>query len=305
MAHSFEKMLLGNVCIGISTIFWGVNYAFTKALVPVWMSANAVSATRLIGGCILFWLASLFCKTEKMEWDSLWRIAVGGTIGLFGCIFLFVLSLDYGSAIDIAIIMTMPPIFVIMLEVLFMRRRPSWLEYAGIIISFVGAPLVILARSHGAESGGNYLLGDCLAVISALCFAIYLVILTKPTAKYRPITLLRWVFLFAALPALFLAPAFFNMPLLSAQSPVPWLEIGFILVGPTFLAYLLVQPAIKDIGSVLVSLYQYLTPVIAALSAILMGLDRLRWQQVAAMLIIVAGMILTNIGKKRETRRQG
>lgn len=304
MSRPLEKLFIGNLCISISTIFWGVNYAFTKALVPAWMSANAVSATRLIGGCLLFWIVSLFCKTEKMEWDSLWRIAIGGAVGLFGCIFLFVLALNYGSAIDIAIIMTMPPIFVILIEVLFIHRRPGWIEYVGILISFIGAALVIIGKGHVVDKAANYLLGDALAVLAALCFAIYLVILVKPTAKYRPVTLLRWVFLFAALPALALVPSFFDMPLLDAQSPVPWLEIAFILVGPTFLAYLLTQPAIQDIGSVMVSLYQYLTPVVAALSAILMGLEKLHWQQALAMLVIVAGMILTNYGKKRETARK-
>ncbi|MDE7141937.1 MAG: EamA family transporter, partial [Muribaculaceae bacterium] len=64
-------------------------------------------------------------------------------------------------------------------------------------------------------------------------------------------------------------------------------------------AYFLVQPAIKKIGSELVSLYQYLLPVFATLSAVMMGLDRLKWIQIVAMAVIVGGMILTNRGKRR------
>ena len=47
------------------------------------------------------------------------------------------------------------------------------------------------------------------------------------------------------------------------------------------------------------SLYQYLLPVFATLSAVLMGLDRLKWMQVLAMIVIVGGMVLTNLGKRR------
>lgn len=90
-----------------------------------------------------------------------------------------------------------------------------------------------------------------------------------------------------------------------AHEAAPWLEIGFILLCPTFLAYFLVQPAIKYIGSELVSIYQYLVPVFASISAVIMGLDRLRWIQVAAMVIIVGGMVLTNIGKKRRIASHG
>ena len=299
--NNLDKSLLGNGCILVATIFWGVNYPFTKALIPDFMSANDISAVRLVGGCILFWLTSLFTGAEKLDAQSLKCAAIGGAVGLFGCIFLFVLSLNYGSAIDIAIIMTLPPVFVILMEVLFMGRRPSLMEYCGIVLSFAGAAMIILSRAgSGAAGGNNFLLGDFLAMASSLSFAIYLVVLAKPTDKYRPISLLRWVFFFAALPALFLVPPLFSAPILKSGEIAPWLEIAFILFCPTFLAYLLQEPAIRMIGPVIDSLYQYLTPVVAAIAAILMGVDEPRWQQGAAMLIIIAGMILTDRGKKRE-----
>lgn len=49
-----------------------------------------------------------------------------------------------------------------------------------------------------------------------------------------------------------------------------------LLLCPTFLAYFLVQPAEKLIGSERVSLYQYLLPVFATISAVVMGLDHLK-----------------------------
>ena len=51
------------------------------------------------------------------------------------------------------------------------------------------------------------------------------------------------------------------------------------------------------VGSELVSLYQYLLPVFATISAVVMGLDHMKWIQIVAMVIIVIGMALTNIGK--------
>lgn len=294
-----ERALFGNGCILLATLFWGVNYAFTKALIPVWMSADAVSAVRIAGGAALFWLASLFIKNERLDRQSLIRAAGGGAVGIFGCIYLFVLALDYGSPIDISIIMAMPPIFVILMEVIFLGRRPSWLVYAGIVVSFAGAAVVILSAGGEAGEAANPMLGDLLAVAAAASFAIYLVVLAKPSAVYRPVTLLRWVFLFASIPGLFLVPALLRSPIMATTEPVPWLEIGFILFCPTFFSYLLTQPAEKAIGAVLVSLYQYLTPVVATISAVLMGQASLRWQQALAMAVIVAGMLLTNFGKSK------
>lgn len=295
--------LMGNMCILIATIFWGVNVSVTKALIPDWMTADGITVVRLIGGCILLWIASLFVKCSSIARQDWLKLVLGGFLGLFGFIYLFVTSLRYGNPIDISIIMTLPPVFVILIQVIFLKRRPSFLEYLGVLVSFAGAVIVILG-GHAGEKGSDNLLGDLLAIASTLCYAFYLVILEKPSHTYRPITMLRWVFLFAAIPAVFLVPGMQDMPILHTTKAVPWIEISFILLCPTFLAYFLVQPAIKHIGSELVSLYQYLLPAFATISAVLMGLDKLKWLQVVAMAIIVGGMIMTNLGKRKKTEQQ-
>ncbi len=297
MKPSVGKFIAGNACILVATIFWGVNVSFTKALIPQWMTSESISAVRLVGGCLLFWLASLFVRNARIDRADWKLILLGGVIGLFGFIYLFVMSLRYGNPIDISIIMTLPPMFVLLMGVLFRHARPSWIELAGVAVSFVGAVIVILDGNSG-KAGSDNLLGDVLAVASCICYAFYLVILEQPTRKYPPVTLLRWVFLFSAIPGAFLAIGFDKLPILHASVAAPWLEIGFILLCPTFIAYFLVQPAIRSIGSELVSLYQYLLPVFATVSAVLMGLGTLRWAQVAAMAVIIAGMVLTNIGKR-------
>lgn len=293
------KILAGNAGILIATIFWGVNIPVTKALIPDWMTSEGITAVRLIGGCALMWAASLFVHCDKIARGDWKKLVLGGVVGLFGFLFLFVKSLKFANPIDVSIIMTLPPMFVILIGVLFQHKRPSMMEYAGIAVSFAGAAVVILAAGGNGTAGKDNLLGIILAILSCVCYAFYLVIVEGPSHTYRPVTMLRWVFLFAAIPGLLLVPGFDKMPIIHTSEIVPWVEIGFILLCPTFIAYFLVQPAVKDIGSEMVSLYQYLLPVFATISAVLMGLDKLKWVQVIAMLIIVGGMVLTNIGKKR------
>lgn len=300
---SKKGFFIGNICILVATIFWGVNVSVTKALIPEWMSAFAIIIVRLIGGCILMWITSLFIKCAKIQKEDWIKLILGGSVGLFLFIFLFILSLKYGNPIDISIIMTLPPIFVILIGVIFLKQRPSLYEYLGVVISFIGAAIVIVNGGKG-HSGSNNILGDILAILSTLCYAFYLVILEKPTKTYKPITMLRWVFLFAAIPAIALIPFSIHQPIFHTSKAVPWIEIAFILFCVTFIAYFLVEPAIKNIGSELTSLYQYLLPVFATISAVLMGLDHLKWIQVLAMVIIVVGMIFTNIGKKKRKLKQ-
>lgn len=302
-----KGFFIGNLCILIAVIFWGVNVSVTKALIPEWMTAYGIIIVRLVGGAILMWLASLFIKCAKIQKGDWLKLILGGAIGLFLFIFLFILSLKYGNPIDISIIMTLPPIFVIIMGVLFLKQRPFWLEYVGVVVSFVGAAIVILGGDvhhhehvhhiHEYTAKGN-IIGDILAIVSTICYAFYLVILEGPTKTYKPITMLRWVFLFSAIPALVLIPWATKEPIFHTREAVPWIEIAFILFCVTFIAYFLVEPAIKYIGSELVAIYQYLLPVFATISAVLMGLAKLHWLQVIAMGIIVVGMVCTNVGKK-------
>lgn len=297
-----KDFLLGSGAILVATIFWGVNIPVVKALVPDWMSANSITVCRLIGGAVLFWIASIFIKNDKIDRADWWRIIVGGAVGLFCFIFLLNASMNYANPIDVSIIMTLPPAFVILIGVIFQGRRPSAVEYIGVAVAFAGAVIVILAGGSG-KKGSDNLLGDLIALASTICYSVYLVITEKPSHKYHPVSMLRWTFLFASLPSLFLLGSFSHLGLLHAANAVPWVEIGFIVLGPSFLAYFFLSGALKRIGSELVSLYQYLLPVFATIAAVLMGLDKLHWIQILAMAIIVCGMVMTNVGKRRRVKK--
>lgn len=299
---STGAFLLGSSFILIATIFWGVNIPVVKALIPNFMTADSITVCRLIGGAVLFWIASIFVKTEKIARSDWWRLIVGGAVGLFAFIYLLNLSMKYANPIDVSIIMTLPPAFVVLIGVLFQHRRPGKLEYIGIAIGFVGAIIVIICGKSPGSKGSDELLGDLIALASTLCYSLYLVLTEKPSHTYHPVSMLRWTFLFASIPALFLLGSFHNIGLCHAHSATPWIEIAFIVFCPSFLAYFFLSGALKRIGSELVSLYQYLLPVFATIAAVLMGESKLQWIQVLAMLIIIAGMALTNVGKRKRTK---
>lgn len=293
-----RRFLAGNIFILLATIFWAVNIPVVKALVPRWMTADSITVVRIVGACILFWIASLFIKQERIARNDWWRIVVGGAAGLFGFIYLLNLSIKFANPIDVSIIMTLPPVFVVLIGVIFLKRRPSRMEYIGIVTGLAGAVLVIVASGKG-HSGSHNLLGDLIALASTLCYSAYLVITEKPSHTYHPVSLLKWTFLAASIPALCLLGSFRGLPLAHTTDLTPWLEIVFVLLCPSFIAYFLLSPALKDIGSELVSLFQYLLPVFATLASVIMGLAHLHWVQVVAMAIIIAGMLVTNLGKRR------
>ena len=300
--HQESGAIRGNLLILTATIFFGVNIPVVKMLIPEWMSSTDVTIFRLCGGCILFWLASLFIKNDRIARSDLAAVLVGGGLGLFSFIYLFNLSLRYANPIDVSIIMTLPPVFVIIINAIFKHYKPSLGEMFGMLLAFVGAAVVIMAK-HPDDKASDALLGNILALASGLCYAIYLIVLEKPTHKYRPISLLRWVFLASAVPCVLLLHSLPEAAIFHTDHPIePALLIGFVVFCPTFLSYLLINPAIKLIGSELVSIYQYLIPVVATIASVMMHVAHIHTAQILAMVLIIAGMLMTNRSHKKNVK---
>ena len=298
--YNRRSMLLGNLCIFVATMFFAINIPVVKILIPEWMNADQVTLVRLAGGGALFWIVSMFVKRGNIERSDFLRIFLGGGISLFAFIYLLNMALKYGNPIDVSIIMTLPPMYMIAYKAVFRHVRPHLLEVVGMVVAFAGAVIVIVSGQESRHAS-NPLLGDVIAVVCGLAYMIYLLILEKPTHKYHPVPMLRWVFLGAMIPGLFICWSFPQAPIFHTSDVgfMPWFWVCFLAVGPSFLAYLLVNPAVEMIGSEMVSVYQYFMPVATTVVAVVLGEAVLEWQEVVAMVVIIAGMLLTNKGSRQ------
>lgn len=294
---SIRRNLIGNALIFSATIFFGINIPVTKILIPEWLSAVEVVACRYIGGAVLIWLTSLFMKSVKID-KADWKPIILAGIALFGFLYLFSLAFNYASAIDISIIMILPPIIVVAINAIFKRSKIGPLEWVGVGISFVGAAVLILLRG-GASQGSDNLLGELLALGSAVCYAVYLIIIEKPSHKYPSMILMRWVLGISAVLCLPFIGGFAHSKLFMHPEAWPIGLVCFIILLPTYYAYVATPPAVKMIGSEIVSMYQYLVPVIATIAAIIMKVDTLVWYQPVSMAIIIVGVVLADYSKRK------
>lgn len=292
------KLLSGHLAMFFSTLFFGLNIPVLKFLMPEWLSGVDATFFRVVGATILFWIVSLFVKNDKIEKGDRLLILFSGMFGLFFFLYLFNLGVEYSSPIDISIIMTTPPVLVVIFSSILFKTKISKLKILGVTISLAGALMLIL-MGHG-EGGTRSLKGNIFGVLSAISYACYLISIKKTSAKYKPITLLRWTFLSCSIMTIpftlmqvEVAPIWHNAP------TEPILLLASVIVFPTFISYLLIPIAVKRIGHELVSMYQYLIPVVATAAAVIMKLDKLHWDQPIAAVIIVLGVYITSIANKR------
>jgi drug/metabolite transporter (DMT)-like permease len=117
--------------------------------------------------------------------------------------------------------------------------------------------------------------------------------MVKPiTQRYSSVTIMKWMFLFAALTT---APLFAKDAVSArvftseATFDAIW-QLVYVVLAATFIAYLLVPIALKNLRPTTVGMYNYLQPVIATVTTIAVGLDVMRWEIPVAAVWVSAGL---------------
>jgi drug/metabolite transporter (DMT)-like permease len=90
----------------------------------------------------------------------------------------------------------------------------------------------------------------------------------------------------------------------SAISITAWLEITFVVIGATYLGYLLITFGLRRLSPTIVSTYTYTQPVIAAYLASIMGQDHIDLVMILSALLIFAGVFVVSFQKKDASLRQ-
>ncbi len=241
-------------------MIYGANYLIAKGLMPHKIEASALVFLRISGAGLLFLILKSFIK-EKVETKDIPRLALCGFLGVAANQFFSMNGLSLTSPVDAAIIITAMPIFTIIIS-RFLLKEPFTLQrILGISIGGAGAVLLIYLGNSGLGTGS--LQGNIFVCINALAFAFYLVIVKPLMSKYQPITVIIWTFLFGFI---FMFPLCIS-PLLrtdfGAFATTNWISLMYVVVGPTFLAYLLNMFALQYVKPTVSSSYIYVQPAVA------------------------------------------
>lgn len=293
----------GHAALWLANIIWGLNAPLTKRILwseaqPDGISPFALSAYRMVGACLLFWLIALFLPRERVARRDMVLLFFASVFGIQLNQMLFLWGLSLTSPIDTSIIATVVPILTMVMAMFFLREPITWLKTGGVMLGAAGALILILVSHHGTGHTSS-LKGDVLCLVSAVCYATYLTAFRDAIVKYSPITTMKWMFLFAAI----VSVAIYYRPLTEVDyaslTPRIWAGIGYIVIGATFLAYLMVPIAQRYLRPTIVSMYNYVQPVVAVLFTVAVGLDTFGPTKGAAALCVFVGVWLVTKSKSR------
>jgi drug/metabolite transporter (DMT)-like permease len=286
-----SKRNLALIGATIVSIIYGVTFTIAKDVMPKHIDAFGFILLRVGGTTLLFWLISLFIKTEKIDKADFPRIIAAAFFGVALNMLTFFKGLSYTSPIMGAVIMVTTPMIVLVLSAILIKERMKTKKILGLILGLTGTLFLILygKSMNNAPKAG---LGNLLIFINAVSYGFYLIIVKKLMDKYNAFSFVKWIYLFGLLMVLpfgyteFQAVNWSNLPV------TIFYKISFVVIFSTFLTYLLNLLSMKELKPTTVAVFIYLQPLFATIFAIGLGKDELNVIKIGSALLIFSGVYL-------------
>ena len=292
-----KNKLKGHGAMLGAEVMWGASAPLGKAILAGGMSPLLLTNCRMVGAAVLFWIASCFMPREEVSHKDLLAMFFASLCGVVVNQCCFVWGLSLTSPVNASIITTSLPILTMVLAAIVLREPVTRLKVGGVFLGAIGA-LVLITGSAGGAGEGN-MAGDMLVMLAQMSFTCYLVFFKGLIGRYSPVTLMKWMFTYAAICVIpFTYTDWISMDWSSAAPIVVWGAAAFA-VGPTFLSYLLLPMGQRNLRPTVTAMYNYVQPIVATLIAICVGLGTFTVTNGVAILLVFTGVYLVTRSKSR------
>jgi drug/metabolite transporter (DMT)-like permease len=272
----------GDFALVVAAVCFGTTFLIVQDAVESVEPVPFLAVRFLIGALVLWPLARRRPTSSGELRDGL----LAGVALLVGYV-LQTVGLQYTSSATSAFITYLLVVFVPVLGLVLLRRRPHPLALLGIVVAVVG--LVLLTDPGGGGRSAGFGRGELLTLGCAVAFASHVVILGETAHRHDPIRLaavqVAVVGVACAIPGVWLGGYGFPAPALMAAVATAVLA--------TALAFVLQVTGQRTVPPARAALLLLLEPVFAGFLASLRG-DALTSLQLAGALLIMAAVLVSD-----------
>jgi len=288
------------------TLIFGINIPLSKSLLPVWISPEGLTLSRILFAASSFWIASFFIPREKVPFKDHRFFLIASLCGVSFNQGLFLLGLNMTSPIDASIIITCGPLFAMIFAALLLKEPISFLKISGIVVGAAGAILLVFNAHHNSTAHSSSLIGNLMIFGSSIIYAFYLVFSKPLTQRYSPVTLMKWMFFYASV---MVTPLYIgkviSAPVFHHPEAIPVLQLIYTLFMATFITYLLIPMAQQRIRPTTISMYNNFQPLVATFVAVSVGMDHFTLIKGLSAILIFSGVYLVTRSKARAENEKG
>lgn len=260
---------VGYHILALATILvWGTTFSSTKVLLNHGLSPSEIMLYRFIIAYALTWFCSR--KVWADTWVDEFYMALAGFTG--GTLYFLAenTALDYSITSNVALIVCTTPMLTILLTSLCYKEKLGRRPIIGSLVALLGVGFVVL--------NGTVLkirpLGDTLALVAALAWAVYSIVIRRFDGRYTTWFVTRKIFFYGILTMVpFIACGMGGgLHLDQLLVPVVWGNILFLSVVASMLCFYSWNLVLEKIGTIRASNYMYTQPLVSlACSVIILG----------------------------------
>lgn len=260
--------VFGTICGILAAVCYGTNPLGALKLYAQGMQTSSVLFYRFglawVILAVVMIIRALPRKGRRVETLRVTRKEFG-VLSALGVLFIFssltlYLSFHVMDAGVASTILFTYPVMTAAIMALFFHEKTNWITISSIVLSFIGVALLYWGDGTTKLPIG----GVVLVLISALTYAVYIIVVNRSQLKMSSFKINFYVLFYCALGMLvysFLA----GEPLTLPQNATSWFYVGWLAVVPAIMALTLMVYAAKLIGSTATAILGALEPLTAVL----------------------------------------
>ena len=152
---------------------------------------------------------------------------------------------------------------------------------------------------QAVSAGGGSIWGDLLCMIAQLSFSIYLTVFKGLSQRYSAITINKWMFIYASICYIPFSYQDIASIKWDSISTAAIYQVLYVVLCGSFIAYICIMTAQKLMRPTVVSMYNYVQPIVASIAAILMGIGSFGWEKGVAIALVFLGVYFVTQSKSK------
>ena len=205
------------------------------------------------------------------------------------------ISLRSSMVINSTLMASIAPVMMIGFSWLLFRTKTTKLQFAGIILSLIGAFSIILKGNLDNLYNLYFTSGDLWMIAAVISWCLYSVLLKKIDSKTSQLANLEVMIIIGIV---FITPFYIFESVNSTFLPSSQLDfviISYVAVFASIVAFFSWNKGVSIIGPNRASLFLHLIPVFSAVWAITFLDEKFAFFHIIGVIFILSGIILSNV----------
>ena len=289
-----NKKLIGTACAIGAAVCYGTNPLGALNLYAEGMNTPSVLFYRfglawlIIAAVMLFRRESLRVdRREFLTLSALGLLFIGSSLTLY-------LSFRLMPAGVASTILFTYPVMTAAIMAFFFREKITLSTVSSIALAMAG----VLLLYWGDGTGALHLGGVILVLVSALTYALYIIVVDKSPLQMSSFKINFYVLLYCAAGMAIFA-LLSGQPLMLPPTPTAWLWVSWLAIVPAIMALVMMVYAAKYIGSTPTAILGALEPTTAVLIGVLVFAEPFSLCLLLGILLVLASVSIVVLAKSR------